>query len=210
MATETTETTTETTETTETTTSTTSTTETTSTSTSTDGCSTGDGTPVDASAACNQIAKIEGNGKYTQQNAARFSAAAGRYQFMGSTAVGVIVGMGAASSKSAATTKWTQCRTSNSQECKSLQDKMCNYYSTQILSQLKAKGIPTTTRNLYLAWNQGVGGASAILKAAAAGTTVTNPNIAGNMKNQAWVKTADAAKFLAGLEGWMRQRGVTP
>ena len=177
-------------------------------SSTSDPCAIGDGTPVDASELCNKIAKIEGNGTYTQQNAARFSAAAGRYQFMGATATGVIKQMGKASNDAQARALWSKCRTSNSQECKSLQDQMCNYYANQLRNQLKKYGIKPTMRNMYLAWNQGAYGAKLILEAAKNGTNVTHSKVAHNMHNQAWTKTSNGQAFLAGMENYMRKRGV--
>jgi hypothetical protein len=180
-------------------------------SSTSDPCAVGDGTPVNASEACNTLAQIEGNGKYTQQNAPRFSAAAGRYQFVGDTAVNVLKGMGKARTTAEARSLWSRCRTSNTEECKKLQDEMCNYYQKQQESQLKAAGIPFTTRNMYLAWNMGVGGAKTILRAANNGcSNVTHSKIASNMRNQAWVHTNNSCKFLKGMEGYIKRQGVNP
>lgn len=175
-----------------------------------DPCALGDGTPVDASEACNKLAKIEGNGTYTQQNANRYTAAAGRYQFISSTAESVLKEMEFAKNDAEARAIWESCRTSSSPNCKRIQDAMCNHYSESLISQLKAKGIPVTTRNLYLAWNQGAGGASIILKAAANGENVTDPTVASHMTNQAWIKTTNARAFLRGMEGYMKTRGIEP
>lgn len=175
-----------------------------------DMCELGDGTPVDASEVCNKIAPIEGNGKYTQQHGASFSQAAGRYQFVGSTAVGEIKKLGYASTDEQARALWSRCRTSASPDCKKLQDAMCNSYSEYIIRSLKNRGYEPTMRNIYLAWNQGVGGASVILEAAKNGTEVTDANISSNMKNQAWTKTNNARAFLNGMEDYMNSRGVTP
>lgn len=175
-----------------------------------DPCELGDGTPVEVSEACNSLAKVEGNGSYTQQHGPDFSQAAGRYQFVGSTAVEQIIKLGKASNTAQAREIWTRCRTSNSPGCKVLQDEMCNQYSKSLMKSLENYGIPVTNRNLYLAWNQGVGGAKVILEAAKNNTNVTNPEVASNMTNQAWVKSTHAVTFLRGMEGFMRTRGVDP
>jgi len=83
---------------------------------------------------------------------------------------------------------------------------MCNYYSQQLIKQLKAKGIPITNRNVYLAWNQGAGGAAAILRAAKSGTPI---NLKG-MHGQAWKYSSNANVFLHNMEGFMKKRGVQP
>jgi hypothetical protein len=129
---------------------------------------------------------------------------------VGKTAVGVMKDIGQASSNREAVKKWTKCRTSSLPECKKLQDDMCASYSNYIQKALKRRGIPVTPRNMYLAWNQGPGGAAIILKAADNNEEVTHPKIAGHMKNQAWNKTANAKDFLKGLEEHMHKKGVAP
>jgi len=170
------------------------------------GCSIADGTPVDASNVCNTLAKAEGNGTYVQKNSR--TSASGRYQFVTSTAVDVIKKIGAAKTDAEAKSLWYNCRQSSTPDCKKLQDKMCNNYSSQIISQLEAKDIEITAENVYLAWNQGAGGASIIINAMKNGTQVTNRDVLKNMAGQAWKFSPDGKTFYANMQNYLRKRGV--
>jgi len=160
-------------------------------------------------AICDKLAVVEGNGKYTQGQGSRYTKAAGKYQFISSTAESYIIKTGQASNKNEARSLWEKCRSSDSPDCRALQDRLCESYSSDLLSKLPAD--QRTLRNLYLMYNQGEGGARAILKAKANGTKVTNPQIVRNMDNQAWGKSyGDPNTFLSGMDGYIKGRGQDP
>lgn len=163
-----------------------------------------DSTPVNASEACNMLATAEGNGEYTEYNSD--TGAAGRYQFMPSTGKSVLKQLGFSSAEADAT--WEECKKSSSSKCKAIQDSMCNHYSGWVQSQLEKKNIPLTTENMYLAWNQGTGGANAILRSIQTGMPVTNPKILRNMKGQAWAFSDDGATFYKNMRGYLQGQGV--
>jgi len=169
-------------------------------------CTIEDGTPIEASSVCNTLAKSEGNGTYTQKNAK--TSAAGRYQIITSTAVDLIRKIGAANTESEAKNLWFNCRQSTTTDCKKLQDKMCNNYSSSIIKQLKTKNIESTVENVYLAWNQGPGGAAIIINAMKNGTEVTNKEVLKNMHNQAWSFSPDGRTFYANMQSYLRKKGV--
>ena len=164
-----------------------------------------DSTPIEASELCNTLATIEGNGTYTQHGPS-WSSASGRYQIINGTGKGELVKMGY--SKSEASALWDKCKLSSSDECKRIQDKVCNSYASSIESSLKRRGVPVTTETVYLAWNQGAGGANTIWKSIKSGQPVTNPAILKNMKGQAWKFSPDGATFYKNMQGYMRKKGA--
>jgi hypothetical protein len=184
-----------------------------------DPCVYGDGTPVNATETCNKIAQVEvvksnpNQNKYTVSRGTKFNSSSGRYQLQGKTASGEIIRMGIAKTKSEADALWMKCRASASPDCKKLQDNICKSYTETLTKSLKNRNIPVTSRNLYLAWNQGAKGADVILKAAKnpnGDYIVTDPVISSRMQNQAWLKTNDARKFLASMEKYMKQHNFEP
>lgn len=73
------------------------------------------------------------------------------------------------------------------------------------IKQLQRYGIPITPLNLYLAYNQGVGGTIHILNGIKYGTGITNPKIQGNMNsNRHGGVPLNAAPevWLKGMEDW--------
>jgi hypothetical protein len=165
-----------------------------------------DGTPVEASEVCNRISVAEGNGTYTQKN--KNTSAAGRYQFVTGTAASVIQKIGAASNEAAAKNIWYNCRQSSTEDCKKLQDKMCNHYSSQIIKQLKRYNIEPTVENIYLAWNQGAGGAKLIWQSIKTGQPVTNKNVLKNMKGQAWKFSSDGRTYYQNMVNYLKKKKV--
>jgi hypothetical protein len=85
---------------------------------------------------------------------------------------------------------------------------MCNYYSEQLARSLKNYGIEPTAENLYLAWNQGAGGAKLIINSAKTGQPVTNTKVLKNMHGQAWKFSADGATFYNNMVGYMKRQGA--
>ncbi len=156
-------------------------------------------TPINASEACNMLATAEGNGKYDQGGSA-----SGRYQFVKKTGVSVLKQLGYSNPEST----WNECSNSASENCRRVQDNMCNFYSEDISRQLKSKGIPITTENMYLAWNQGAGGANAILKSRQTGQPVTNKQILKNMHGQAWEYSSDGTTFYNNMRGYLKEKKV--
>ncbi len=166
----------------------------------------------DATATCKTLGKIESGGKYSAKNPE--SSASGRYQFTHSTAVDVLTRSGMASSTNEANTIWNECSRSSSAKCRSVQDKMCNWYATSIKKSLAKKGVPLTNANVYFAWNQGVTGMAIINDAANNNVEVTNPRMRNKMAQQAWNKhntTYDGKEFIERMNEWVRtQRDVDP
>ena len=72
------------------------------------------------------------------------------------------------------------------------------------IKQLQKYGIPITPLNLYLAYNQGVGGTIHILNGIKYGTGITNPKIQGNMNSNRHGVPLNAAPevWLKGMEDW--------
>jgi hypothetical protein len=162
--------------------------------------------PIDATAACNSLAKAEGDGSYNQRRPG--SSVYGRYQFDRATGVAEAVKarpeLGAVKAKEL----WENCQGRITSECKKLQDDMCRNYSGTIISQLKAKGISPTPDNLYLAWNQGAAGAKQILDAG--NGEVVNSTRRNKMAQQAWNKvdtTYNGAEFISRMRAYLAKRG---
>jgi hypothetical protein len=165
-----------------------------------------DGTEIEASEICNTLATAEGKGAYTQKN--KKSSASGRYQFTTGTAIDVIQKLGYASNKANAGRIWSNCRRSSAENCKKVQDAMCNSYSKQIVSSLKNYGIKPTVENIYLAWNQGAGGSNVIWESIKSGQPVTNPKVLSNMKGQAWKFSPDGKTYYANMVNYLKRQGV--
>lgn len=158
-----------------------------------------DQTPISASEQCNMLATAEGSGKYDQGGEQY-----GRYQFTKSTGVGVLTQLG----HSDPTDVWNECSNSASERCKGIQDDMCNHYSAELSRSLTNRDIPVTTENLYLAWNQGAGGASVILRSVASGEPITNPEVLSNMHGQAWNFSTDGRTYYSNMRGYLQKKGV--
>ena len=140
------------------------------------------------SAGCNTMAKGEQSNGYTAYN--KKTGAAGRYQFIPKTAKWILTSMLGVSA-SQADELWNKCKTSDTPECKSLQDQMCNKYYEYTIKQIQRVGVlPLDARSVWFAWNQGVNGASHIYKKAhepnPEDRVVTNKTILRNMKGQAF------------------------
>jgi len=168
-----------------------------------DPCDTTGASPSDI---CNSLATAEGSGSYTQSNPN--TGASGRYQFIESTALGVLVKSGLSSSKADAQVLWNRCKQSGSAECKKVQDGMCEHYSKTIANSLNRRGIPDTVEFRYLGHNQGAGGANAIWRSMQTGEPVTNKNILRNMRGQAWAFSADGKEFYNNMVNHLKERGV--
>jgi len=164
-----------------------------------------DSTPIEASELCNTLATIEGNGTYTQHGPST-STASGRYQIIDGTGAGQLVKLGY--SHTEASSLWQKCKLSASEECKRIQDKVCNSYSHGLQKELKRRGIPVTKETLYLAWNQGAGGANVIWRSIQSGQPVTNPRVLRGMHKQAWKFSPDGATFYKNMQGYMRKKGA--
>lgn len=165
-----------------------------------------DQTPVSATEVCNMLATAEGNGTYIQTNGS--TGASGRYQFMTQTAIGVIAEVRPVSNTAEARTIWDNCKSSSTEDCKKLQDEMCENYSAYIARSLNNSKIPLTDANRYLAWNQGTGGSRAIHRSMTSGQDVTNPTILKNMKGQAWDFSPDGQTFYNNMLEHLNERGV--
>jgi hypothetical protein len=162
--------------------------------------------PVSATEGCNMLSVAEGSGSYTQIN--KSTGAAGRYQFMKSTALERIQKIRPVANISEANALWNKCKQSSTQECKQLQDEMCKSNLAYIERSLTNRGIPLTNANRYLAWNQGTGGASVILKSLKTGLPVTNPTVLRNMKGQAWEFSENGKIFYDNMVKHISDRGV--
>ena len=164
--------------------------------------------PISASEGCNMLAAAEskGSGSYTALNAS--TGAAGRYQFIPSTAIEQIKQIRDVKDTEEARTLWNDCGSSSTPECKKLQDEMCKNYFGYIERSLKNGGIPLTNTNRYLAWNQGTGGARAIIRSIESGQPVSNPRILKNMQRQAWDFSADGKEFYNNMENYLQERGI--
>ncbi len=165
------------------------------------------GQPIsDPGNTCGRLAQIEGNGNYTQDTNGS-TGASGRYQIEQATAVGVMKSIGqGGSSDSSRRALWQKCRSSSSAECSKLQDDICASYAGTMSGE--------TIRDVYAQWNMGKSGAAEIAQAHATTGQVTNPARIRKMDNQAWTKNnpshGDTAKFYAGMEKYMRSKGIDP
>ncbi len=155
---------------------------------------------------CGRLAQIEGNGSYTQ-NTNGSTGASGRYQIEQATAVGVMKNIGRGGSSDASRTAlWQECRSSSSAQCTQLQDDICTAYAGTMSGG--------TIRDIYAQWNMGKAGADEIARAHATTGQVTNQTRINKMDNQAWTRNdpsnGNTAKFYAGMEKYMRSKGIDP
>ncbi len=171
-----------------------------------DPCASPESDPGDT---CGRLAMVEGSGSYTQDRGG--TGASGKYQIIQSTAEGLIKQTGKANSDSEAAALWARCRSTDSPECRTLQDDLCKAYVAQLSQGLT--GEDNKFRNLYLKWNMGPTGARRILEAEAGDGQVDRQSTINLMDNQAWTNgnpsNGDTSSFLTGLDKYINDRGVT-
>jgi hypothetical protein len=166
---------------------------------------------IDPGTTCETLHVIEGSRPYNDHSHG-INGANGRYQITAAAAQDALIAMGKTNSKTTAKKMWTDCIGKNTAACNAQQDAVCKQYS-YMMSKAGGKNAKTISE-LYLRWNMGAGGANTILKAARNGQMVTDPEIIGNMDNQAWASGnpthGDPKKFLEGMNRYIRSKGVDP